>query len=70
MLSRRKGVRGFGNVLDASWLRMEPDSGFGFGKGCLGMILMTQDGHRQVEISVLKSSCNFSLGLATGLNRN
>ena len=25
-LLRRKGVRGFGNVLDVSWLGMEPES--------------------------------------------
>ena len=31
-LLRREGVRGFGDVLDASWLRMEPEgSGLALG---------------------------------------
>ena len=49
VLLRREGVRGFGDALDVSWLGMESE-GSGFGIGCSGVILMTQDGHRQVRI--------------------
>ena len=45
-LTRRKGVGVFGSAL----LRCEGVRGFGFGIGCLGVILMTQDGRRQVGI--------------------
>ena len=45
-LTRRKGVRMFRSAL----LRCEGVRGFGFGIGCLGVIQMTRDGHRQVRI--------------------
>ena len=45
-LTRRKGVGVFGSAL----LRREGVRGFGFGIGCLGVIQMTRDGHRQVRI--------------------
>ena len=34
-LSRHKGVRGFGNALDVSWLGMEPE-GSGLARGAWG----------------------------------
>ena len=45
-LTRRKGVGVFGSAS----LRREGVRGFGFGIGCSGVIQMTRDGRRQVEI--------------------
>ena len=45
-LTRRKGVGVFGSAL----LRREGVRGFGFGIGCSGVIQMTWDGRRRVEV--------------------
>ena len=40
----------FGSVLLRRKLAQDGARGFGFGKGCSGVVLMTRDGHRQVGI--------------------
>ena len=49
-LTRRRGVRVFGSVLLRCKLAWDGARGFGSGIGCLGVILMTWDGCRQVGI--------------------
>ena len=40
----------FGSVLLRHKLAQDGARGFGFGKGCSGVVLTTWDGHRQVGI--------------------
>ena len=49
-LTRRKGVGVFGSALLRCELAQDGARGFGSGIGCLGMILTTRDGRRQVGI--------------------
>ena len=48
--TRRKGVGVFGSALLRHELAQDGARGFRSGIGCLGMILMTRDGRRQVGI--------------------
>ena len=50
-LTRCKGVGVFGSALLRCELAWDGARGFRFGIGCSGVILMTQDGRRQVGIS-------------------
>ena len=49
-LTRRKGVGVFGSALLRHELAWDGARGFRFGIGCSEVILMTQDGGRQVRI--------------------
>ena len=48
--TRCKGVGVFGSVLLRCELAQDEARGFGFGKGCSGVVLTTRDGRRQVGI--------------------
>ena len=50
VLIRRKGVGEFGSVLLRHELARDGARRFRIGKGCSGMILMTQEWHRQVGV--------------------
>ena len=50
VLLRRKGVRGLSQGCIRCKLAWDGAKGFRFGIGCSGMVLMTWDGRRQVEI--------------------
>ena len=49
-LTRCKGVRGFRSALLRCELAQDGARGYGVGKRCSGMVLMTQEWHRQVRI--------------------
>ena len=47
---RCKGVRGFGSALLRCEFAQDGARGYGVGKKCSGVVLMTQEWHRQVGI--------------------
>ena len=49
-LTRHKGVRGFGSALLRCELAQDGARGYGVGKRCSGMVLITWEWHRQVRI--------------------
>ena len=48
--TRHKGVRGFGSAFLRCELAQDGARGYGVGKRCSGMVLMTWEWHRQVRI--------------------